>query len=103
MYVSSPDDSYEVLGRSSDFNSFEQTDGGTSSVEQTVVANKSTRVLIPRWTGADTFVRGTIPIWDDRLQGRNLQWTWPCDSNATGSAYQLRMDGSLTAMIVNTK
>jgi hypothetical protein len=48
MYFSSPDNSYEVLGRSSEFNSFEQTDGGTSSVEQREDANKSTRVLIPR-------------------------------------------------------
>jgi hypothetical protein len=39
-----------------DFNRFEQTDGAISSVEQTVAANKSTRVLIPREFGADTFV-----------------------------------------------
>jgi hypothetical protein len=55
MYFSSPDDSYDVLGRSFGLNNFEQTGGGISSVEQSVDANKSTRVLIPRWTGADTF------------------------------------------------
>src|SRR5690348_6378955 len=38
----------------------EQTDGGTSSVEQTGGDNKSTRVLIPHETGAATFVRSPL-------------------------------------------